>query len=76
MIMHLHFSELNHNAGTLSHVMEDNSTCVTTKLRQNLTSEQIEESRFKNNAPRTCLNNTHPHHPHLEYYEHSEKISK
>ena len=34
--MHLHFSELNHNAGTLSHVMEDNSTCITTKLRQNL----------------------------------------
>ena len=36
MIMHLHFSELNQNAGTLSHVTEDNSTCVTTKLRQNL----------------------------------------
>ena len=36
VIMHLHFSELNQNAGTLSHVTEDNSTCVTTKLRQNL----------------------------------------
>ena len=33
VIMHLHFSELNQNAGTLSHVTEDNSTCVTKKLR-------------------------------------------
>ena len=36
MIMHSHFSEFNHNAGTLSHVTVDNSTCVTTKLRQDL----------------------------------------
>ena len=36
MNMDLHFSEFNHNAGTLSHVTVDNSTCVTTKLRQNL----------------------------------------
>ena len=35
VIMHLHFPALNHNTGTLSHVMEDNSTCVTKKLRQN-----------------------------------------
>ena len=36
MIMHSHLSEFNHNAATLSHVTVDNSTCVTTKLRQNL----------------------------------------
>ena len=36
MIMHSHFSEFNHNAGTLSHVTVDNSKCITTKLRQNL----------------------------------------
>ena len=36
MIMHSHISGFNHNAGTLSHVTIDNSTCVTTKLRQNL----------------------------------------
>ena len=34
--MHSHFSEFNHNAGTLSHVTVNNSTCVTTKLRQDL----------------------------------------
>ena len=39
MIMDSHFSEVNHNAGTLSHVTVYNSTDstgVTAKLRQNL----------------------------------------
>ena len=34
--MHLHFSEFNGNAETLSYVMVDNGACVTTKLRQTL----------------------------------------
>ena len=36
VIMHLHFSEFNDNAETLSYVMVDKGACVTTKLRQNL----------------------------------------
>ena len=35
VIMHSHFSELNHNAGTAMSRYIINSTCVTTKLRQN-----------------------------------------
>ena len=36
VIMHSHFSEFNDNAGTLSHVIVDNSPCITKNLRQNL----------------------------------------
>ena len=35
VIMHSHFSEFNHNAGTAMSRYIINSTCVTTKLRQN-----------------------------------------
>ena len=35
VIMHSHFSEFNHNAGTATARYIINSTCVTTKLRQN-----------------------------------------